>query len=144
MTQKHVCPLCDHEFDAKHNDRICGTCKQEITHRLLTKKVTPGVCPVCGETFKIRAHKMFCSKECRITALSLPGMKDVILNKYSDLRPTADVKNPNKNRSYPQNRKAPTRPKKPKINEELDRVAAEAIKQGISYGRYIARKHGNY
>lgn len=140
MKLKHVCGICGKPFDADHNDRICDSCKKKLTEKLMRGDTLPGVCPVCGAHFKERKNKFFCSKSCRITAYTLPGMKDIVLNRFSDTRPKSLINSKiTKPRLPGSDVQVRHRRKKAKINARIDEICRKAREAGLSYGKYIAK-----
>ena len=97
------------------------------------------VCPVCGNEFELSGRtRKYCSKQCRYTATKIRA-NERGKERYKNM--TAEQKEQLKLRRR-QSKPRRSKTKEPKFKNDLARVAAEARKHGMSYGKYVANFEG--
>ena len=115
-----TCKLCGEKFtptvghQVYCSDRCMYQAKLKRQREWKQANIKPQVCPVCGRTFKpTRAHRDYCSAACAKEA-ELASRRS-LQNEYKPLRIV------------------PSR-----AQNDIHRLAAQALANGLSYGQYVA------
>lgn len=156
-----TCRVCGEEFTATRSTQIycCRACKHRRAARVKknAKPQAMGVCPVCGEEFRQVGNLTYCSAECRKKAQRerararrswilknrpktcafcgmsfYPNARNLYYCSAECAREAGSTKKP---------RSAPTPAPVITIHRpdnELHRLAAQALANGLSYGQYVA------